>query len=615
VCTYRSIAALHPNSHILDSNTSWYILVFGCLKPGVSEAQARAELAAISPALMRDQVTDGNPSKQEQFLAQKLKFIPGAAGGCWLAKRYRRSLLLLMCISGLVLLLACVNLASLSLSRVAPRQKELSVRLALGAKRGRLIQQLLTESVMISATGGFLGIAFAFWATRALVAFLSTKGSPLEINLNPDWYILTFVGVLATLAGPSFGAAPAIQGTDLHPNDALKQTTIGLGRSGHRFQLGKALVAVQVALSVILLAGATLFIRTLERLKWQDAGSQQCCVPADSAGLKDEQLYSVYEDLLAGIHRNPLVRSASLTNVIPVSGSYEWNDLKPELWPHLTAKERMLYVHRVAPEYFQTMGIRLLRGRDFVITDSTSSAVQPGILSAAAARTYFPNQNPIGQLMRQDEKTTYRIIGVGDDAKYVDLREQSPRTIYLRIKGSPFCNLVIRGELSKSAAALGVRNFLKKTGKDIRLGETISLTEQIDETLASERLIALLASFFALLAAVLVAIGLYGVVGYTAARRTSEMGVRLALGATRKQILWLVMREAVVLSALGAAVGIPATLLCGRFAASMLYGVSPHDPVILTLTGLLVLIVAAVAGYFPAARTSRLDPMWALRYE
>ena len=330
---------------------------------------------------------------------------------------------------------------------------------------------------------------------------------------------------------------------------------------------------------------------------------------------KDEQLSPVYQGLLAEVRRNPLVRSASMTNVVPVSGSYEWNDLKPELWPHLSAKQRMLYVHRVAPDYFQSLGVRILRGRDFLATESASATVQPGILSASSARTYFPNQDPIGQLLRQDQKTTYRIVGIVEDAKYVDLREQSPRTIYLRIKGSPSCNLVIRGALSKSAAVTEARNLLQKTGKDIRLGESISLTEQIDATLVSERLIALLASFFAVLAALLVAIGLYGVVGYTAARRTSEMGVRLALGATRTQVLWLVMREAVVLSALGAAVGIPATIVCGRLAMSMLYEVSPNDPVILTSTVLLLLIVAAVAGFLPAARTSRLDPMWALRYE
>ncbi|MGA8030299.1 MAG: ABC transporter permease [Bryobacteraceae bacterium] len=617
--TEHANAALHPTWHLLDGKGSWYLSVVARLKPGVSETQARAELAAISPGVMKDQLIDTEEAARKRFLAQKLDLIPGAAGGSWLARQYRKSLLLLMAISGVVLLLACVNLASLTLARAAPRQKELSVRLALGAGRARLIKQLLTESVVVSMAGAALGTAFAFWATRGLVAFLSHEGSPLVLNLNPDWRVLCFLGILAVSTGLLFGAAPAVQGTDLQPNDALKQTRIGLGRSGRRFQLGKALVSAQVGLSVLLMAGAMLFVQTLEKLKWQNTGFDRNNVvflelDADNAGLKDAQLARVYDDLLERVRRNPLVRAATLTSVVPVSGSYQTETLDPEFWPHLGSKERTLYIHTVAPDYFRTMGLRLLHGRDFAAGDS-SAAEQPGILSASAARTLFPKQDPLGQLLHESKDTTHRIVGIVEDAIYGDLREQSPKTMYLKIEGRPFCNLVIRGELDKAAAASEVRGLLKQTGKDIRLGETVSLTEQIDQALVTERLIALLASFFAALAAALVAIGLYGVVGYSAARRTSEIGVRLALGATRRDVLWLVMREAILLSIIGAAAGIPAALVGGRVAGSMLYGVKANDPVILASTVVLLLTIAAIAGLLPSIRASRLDPMWALRYE
>lgn len=617
--TVHANAALHPQWHLLESKSNWYLAVIARLRPGVSEAQARGELAVISAGVMKDQAWMHGGMERQRFLAQKLDLLPGAAGGSWLARQYRKSLLVLMAISGFVLLLACVNLASLSLARAAPRQKELSVRLALGSGRARLIKQLLIESVVVSVAGAAFGTGLAFWATRALVAFLSTQQTPLVLHLSPDWRIVAFLGVLAVGTGLLFGVAPAIQGTDLQPNDALKQTRIGLGRSGHRFQLGKTLVAVQVALSVVLMAGAMLFVQTLEKLKWQDTGFDRNNVVfvelnADGAGLKEAQLARVYDGLLDDVRRNPLVRSATLTNIIPVSGSYEWEDLKAALWPRLSPEERRLYVHRVGTDYFRTMGLRLLRGRDFIASDSSS--LEPmGIMSASAARTFFPNQDPLGQLFREDEKETYRIIGVVEDATYADLRERSPRTLYLNIKGNSFGNLVVRGGLDKAAVVNSVRGLLKKTGKDIRLGDAVSLTEQIDRALVTERLIALLASFFAVLAAALVAIGLYGVVGYTAARRTSEIGVRLALGAPRESVLWLILREGMVLSVVGAAAGLPAALLCGRIAGSLLYGVKASDPIVLGSTVLLTLVITAIAGFVPAARTSRLDPMWALRYE
>ena len=616
--TIHANAALHAKWQTLTSKGSWYISVLARLKPGVSASQARSELVAISPAVLKDQVIATEPLDRKRFLSQKLDLIPGAAGGSWLAKRYRQPLLLLMCISGVVLLLACVNLASLSLAQASQRQKELSVRLALGAARIRLIKQLLTESLIVSIAGACLGIAFALLATHGLLVFLSPGESALALDLHPDWRVLCFLGALAIGTGILFGAAPALQGTSVQPNDALKQTRIGLRATGHRFLLGKGLVVAQVGLSVLLMSAALLFVQTLEKLKWQNTGFDRNNIlfielNAQNAELRGpQQLAAVYDNVLAGIRRNPLVRSATLTNVVPVSGNKEWEDLQPEHWPRLSEAQRKLYIHRVGPQYFQTLGLRFLRGRDF--SDHDSTAESPVILSASAARTYFPGKDPLGEFM-QVGVTNARIVGIVDDAKYADLREEPPRTAYFRIKPEDSSTLVVRTGQDKAATLRELREILRQTGKDIRLGESVSLTEQIDRALVSERLVAMLASFFGALAAVLVAIGLYGVVGYSAARRTSEIGVRRALGATGPKVVWLLVREAALLSFIGIAIGIPALLLTGKFAESMLYGLKPSDPFTLVASVLAMLFITAIAALLPALRASRVDPMWALRYE
>ncbi len=314
--TVHANAKLHPSWNILTAKGAWYISVMARLRPGVTESQARSELTAISPAVMNDQFTDADETSRKHFLAQKLDLIPGAIGSSWLAKRYRKSLVALICISGIVLLLACVNLASLSLSRVAPRQKELSVRLALGAGRSRLVRQLLTESMILSICGAMLGIAFAIWATHAMVALLSNPGSPLVLDFHPDWRVLSFFGLLAVSTGLLFGAAPSVQGTSLQPNDALKQSRIGLERSEGRFSLGKALIAVQVGLSVLLMSGAFLFVETLEKLKWQDTGFDRNNVifleiNTASSGLSDAQLGEIYRGLLEQTTLAPWVCASS----------------------------------------------------------------------------------------------------------------------------------------------------------------------------------------------------------------------------------------------------------------------------------------------------------------
>ena len=467
------------------------------------------------------------------------------------------------------------------------------MRLALGAKRSRIVRQLLTESLMVSLMGTALGTAIAMEGTRALVVFLSADGMALVLNLHPDWRVLYFAGVIAIGTGLLIGAAPAFGGTEIQPNDALKQTRIGLEYVGHKFRFGRALVTLQVALAAVLLTGSMLFARTLQNLKWQNLGFDRnnivfVSINATKAGLKQTQLAQLYTELLEGLRSDPQIRSASLTDVTPIGGSFSWKTLKPELWPALSARQRMLYTHDVSPQYFQTLGIKLVRGRDFIGSDSLSS-ISAGILSRSAAQTLFPGQDPVGQLLRIDETTSYRIVGEVDDAKYASLRDEAPITIYTKTNGFAYSSLAIRAELDRSTVVREVRRLLKATGKDIRLTEAVAMVEQIDRALLSERLIAMLASFFAMLAIVLVAIGVFGTVGYSATRRTSEIGLRLALGSPQARVLWMVMRQALLMSALGLAGGVPIAVATAYLTRSLLYGVTSYDPLTLSMTAGLIL--------------------------
>ena len=620
IVTIHAIADLSPGSKMLQENRIWFLSVFGKLKPGVNVAEARAELSVISPSLLKTLIAAGMEfwTNGQKFSPSKLSLVP-AAGSSLTAQRWRQSLLILMGVSGLLLLLACVNLASLSLARTAARQKELALRLALGAGRGRIVRQLLTESLMISAAGTLLGTCIAIAATRALIAFVSTDGSPLVLSLSPDWRLFAFTASIAIATGLLVGAGPVLGGSKFQPNDALKQTKIGSEQGRNRFRLGRVLVAVQVGLAVVLATNAMLLVRTLENLKDQKLGFNRSNVvfvslDASKAGLSHTQLARLYTDLLQGLRRDPQIRSVGLTNITPLGGAFGWETLSAVQWPSLSAQERMLYNYDITPRYFQALGLPLLRGRDFVASDSSSS-IPAAILSSSAARAYFPKQDPVGQLLRVNETTSYRIIGEVADAKYASLRDKAPLTMYQKMSGYPYCDLAVRSELDRSMVVQQVRELLKRTGRDVRLGDSIAMTEQIDRALVSERLIATLGSMFALLAAVLVAIGLLGVVGYSVARRTSEIGVRLALGSSRGDVVSLILREALMVVGIGLLTGIPFAMGSAHLMRSFLYGVESYDPVTLTATAAAILLVTMAAAFRPAFLASRLDPITALRCE
>jgi predicted permease len=614
-------AAIYPERNILTEKGAWYMLVFGRLRSGFREAQAQAEARAISKTIAadagwRDMVW--MDARGRQTRKADLDVRPGASGYSWRGGHFRDAMFALMGISALVLLAACLNLANLMLSRAAAREREMSLRAALGAGRVRLVRQLFTESVLLTAAGAGLGFALAAWANPALLRFLD-----LAVDLHPDLRVAAALGLLCAATSILFGLVPAIRGTQVEPNDALKCGRIGIG-SGRRWNLAKMLVPAQAALSVVLLATALLYVRTLENLRWQNLGFDRdqvlvAQIQTERAGMNSEQETQFAGEVLERVRALPFVQAASATGIVPIGGGWHWNNLPAELYPNLNTAERTLYGHRVAPDYFRAMGTKLLLGRDFTDRDAAANGVRPALLNQRAARTYFPRGDAVGRVLRIDKGTQYRVIGVVEDAKYANLRDEAPRTIYTEIDGKDgfgsSWNLVIRTRRDSALAAPAVRSILKATGKDVTMGELHPMSKQIDDALRTERLVATLASFFAVLAGALLAIGLYGVLSYTVARRTSEIGVRLALGATRRGVLWMMLGDALSLAVLGTVAGVPAAVGCGRLVASQLYGVTPWDPAMLGLTIGLLIAVSLAAAFAPAWRASRLDPMRALHYE
>ena len=622
--TFHADALLHPRYDMLHQKNIWWLPIFARLKPGIAMPQADAELRVLSRPVFQSAIPAHiSPTELRQFLSQTLLVTPGGMGAQFIADRYRQPLLVLIAISGLVLLVACVNIANLLLARAAARSREISVRLAVGAARWRVVRQLLTESILLSLLGTLLGAFLALASIRMAIGFL-----PFKLDLTPDWRIASFLAALVLLTALFFGAAPALAGTDFQAGEVLKQGRAG-SRRGNR--LNRLLVCAQIALSLVLLMGAFLFIQTFENLKWQNFGFDRhnlvfVGLDTERSGLQGPQLAHFYQDLLERVSSLEGVHSAGLTSLTPMTGGYSSDELPPELWPNLNRAERILYTHQVSPGYFQTMRTPILQGRDFNASDEAPSQPPPAIITAAAAHTYFPKSRAVGQTLKVDKDESYRVIGVVRDSLFASLRNPQLRAIYTDAlhapgtKQSAFTHrtswtLAVRVQNSPSPVVSAVRTFIRRSGKDIVVADDLPISSLIDQSLRTERTVAILAAFFAGVTAILVALGLYGLLAYTVTRRTTEIGVRLALGATRKSVLWLILRDALFLTIGGISIGIPAVLFSGRLVSSMLYGTSVSAPVTLTITALLMLLIAAVAGFLPAWRASNVDPTVALRWE
>jgi predicted permease len=599
-------------------------IVMGRLRPGWTLERASAQLKAASPALFEATAPTGYvASTVEKFKAFRLEAASAANGISWLRDEYNNSLILLLSITGLVLLIACANLANLLLARASTREREVAVRLALGASRGRLFRQLLTESGLLAALGGVIGLGLAQFLSRTLVDSISTESNTVELPLATDWRVLAFAAAVAAGTCIVFGVFPALRGTRAEPVEAMKAGGRGLSQTPARTTIHRAIVITQIAVSLVLLAGALLFVRSLYNLSTLDPGIRLKGITIAFVGYRElsgptERLEALQRQVLESIRSIPGVIDAATTTNVPLMGGSWTHGVK------IGAAEGSSKFTWVSPGYFRTMGIPLVEGRGFDEHD-TSTSRRVAIVNQMFVREFLGGAKPIGQILRTSPEpnfpaTEYEIVGVIPDTKYNEFRGSSfPMTFapagQYPVLG-PWATVMIHSKLEPRATMDSVKRAVSNAIPGAFINQMVFET-RIREDMVQERVVALLAGFFGVLATGLAMIGLYGLIAYLVARRRNEIGVRLALGARPGQVVGMVARDAGQLLAAGLAIGVVLALLAGRGAAatSLLFQLSPYDP--LTIAGACVLL-GAVAGagcLIPARRASKLDALVALRHE
>ena len=623
-----SEAIVEGKNSPLDQRSAWWLQVFARRKAGISDAQISARLGVLSPQVFRETVpTNWKPSDQKRFLGWTLTALPASRGISHLRSQYDLPLEALMAIAGFVLLLACTNIASLMLARAAARSKEIGVRLALGASRARLVRQLLTESVLLSCSGALLGILFARWGSQLVVDYISTGRDKVSLNLTLDSRVLVFTAAAAVLTGLLFGVLPAFRATRVSLAEAMKGASSAKTHGDTKFRAGRWMVAAQLAISLMLVATTGLFLRSFANLVNLDAGFDRhnvllAKVDLHNAAQTGTQLAATQEEMLRRVRALPGVISASESMVTPISGG-SWDDFIVVDGPNEpTGDDRDVYLNYVTPGYFATLRSRMIEGRDFDGQDN-AHAPQVAIVNQALARKFYPGRDPVGKTFRQYETATtlgkpFLIIGLTDDAKYDTLREDAPPTAYFplaQIKGSlELVSMEIRTATRASQIAKPVEETILGVNKSAAIQFT-TLSQQVDDSLTQERLLATLSGFFGALALVLAMIGFYGVLAYLFLQRRKEIGIRLALGAQRGAILQLVMRDVAMLLLAGVAAGLAITWATTRFVQSLLFDLYARDAATLASSVALLVVVALVASYLPARRAMRVDPMVALRHE
>lgn len=614
-----------------DRRTRW-VQVFGRLKPGYTAETAQAPLQVLFHQIRDYETTlpaakDWSAYERTQFLRGSILVERAATGYSQLRNSFSKALVVLMCMVGLVLMIACANVANLLIARAFARQREIAVRLSLGASNGRLVRQLLIESLVLSLAGGVAGIALAAAMTRGLLALVPSESSPLLLRPEPDWRILSFTLGLTLLTSLLFGLLPALRASRPDLWATLKDAAGSIAGSGGSLFFRKSLVAAQVSLSFLLLFGAGLFVRSLANLEgaktgFHDPGSLITfrLSPALN-GYDAPRTVQFYGQLLDRLRSVPGVSSAALALVALLHGD-EWdNTTQVEGHTASDGEDMQAFMNSVSPGYFGTMGIPLLAGRDFDRRDVKDKS-KVAIVNESFARHFFGDAEGIRRAVgrhlgsgRKGSKLETEIVGVVADSLYEGPREGVRRQVFLSNWGKDGAAFYVRAGIPKAAAYAAVKNEVRKLDAAMPVYELKTLGIQLNETLLTERLIALLSAGFGLLATLLATIGLYGVMAFVVARRTRELGVRMALGAQRASVIWLVMKEVLLLIVTGLAVGIPAGMGAARFVATQLYGVRANDLWSAALSVVMLTLAATAAGLIPALRASRIDPILALRYE
>jgi predicted permease len=633
--------SVNPPARGWNTRHWWWLTVMARLKPGANLSSAASELNVLWQQILKAD-PEHKPAAAYDRDAEKFNrmlVLAGSGGWSYFRLQFSKPLTVLMIVVGLVLLIACANVANLLLARAAGRRKEIAIRLALGAARTRLVRQLLIETLVVSIFGGIAGLAFAWWGVEVLLGLMPKRSIPLDLHLSPDLRVAGFAFAASLLTGIICGLAPALQSTRPDLVSSLKNETAAARRK--RFDLRRGLVVLQVAASLLLLIGAGLFVRSLANLRSLDPGFVRervllLNINPQASGYKGQRLRDYYEKLVATVRSWPEVRSAATANITPLGGS-RWNttiraqgyEFKPDEKPYVD-------FNAVSPRYFETLGIPIIAGRDLREEDNPPYTPDPGlkpdpaekttgprvvIVNESFAKKFFANRQAVGARMCRGDKfkmeESYEIVGVVKDVKYFGLREATEPMVYVAAwrDGASARSVLVRTTAAPERIIGAIRREAAALDPAIPVLQTLTMSEQFDNNISQERMLTTLCGFFGVLALLLAALGLYGVMAHSVARRVREIGIRMALGARAGEVLWLILREVTLMVGIGALIGVPAALALTRLVTAYLFGLTPQDPASIIGSVLILLAVTVLAGFIPARRASRVDPMIALRYE
>jgi predicted permease len=619
-----------PSWDELENRRSRWAQVYARLKPGVSRQQAEASIRTLHKQIISEEVRDASFSRvteyvRQDFLRSYAVVQPGGQGYSGMRRALEAPLLVLTALVGIVLLIACANVSNLLVARAAGRQKEIAVRLALGAGRFRLVRQLMMESLLLALAGGALGIALACWVNRALLLLAPTEQIRLSLSPDPDPRTLLFAFAVSCVAALVFGLLPAVRSTRADLASVMKEQA-GAVAGGHGARLRKVLVVVQVMLSLLLLVGSGLFIQSLQKLRAVDPGFRATNLVRFKldpmlSNYGAERTREFYRQLQQRLERLPGVESAALAMAAIMEGD-TWNStITVEGYRAGDGENMNPNFNSVSPHYFRTLSIPVKLGRDFDERDRLG-APRTVLVNETFVKRYFPDRSPLGYHIGMgagpQTRTDMEIVGVVADTKYEDLREPIPRQVfvnYAQSQGASGMTVYVRTTLPSERMFSSIRAEMRNLDPGIPLYDMYTMEDLLDRSLASERLVAYMAGGFGLVATVLAVMGLYGVTAYGVARRGREIGIRMALGAEAGAVVRMVLREVALLAGLGIGLALPAVWWLTQLVRSLLYGIEPRDPLTIAGSALGLLAVALLAGGIPALRASRLDPVKILRYE
>lgn len=622
-------AQMTPNWDGLNEHKDYWLAIIGRLKRGLTADQAEQAFAPVYAQILQEVLPLAgkfSPEVEQRFLAKPMNLDRGSRGRPILQRQSESPLWVLMGMVGLVLLIACANVANLLMARGAARQREIAIRMAVGAGRGRLVRQFLVESLVLSLAGGAAGLLVASWTVSLLISSISGNFGAAGLSDKLDLRLLGFNLLLSLLTGLLFGLLPAIKATRLNLESTLREQGSSVSGSIGQVRFRKGLVVSQVVLTTVLLVGAGLFTRSLNNLKKLDLGMRpdnivSFSIAPELNGYSPARTIALFDSLQQRLESQPGVDVVTESEISAFTDSNSSSNITVEGYNAQQDEDTDVGQNYIGPNYFSTMGIPLVRGREVTMSD-TANSQKVAVINESMARRFFNDREPIGAKFAfgggKGVKPDIQIIGIVKDSKHASVREETKPFIYLPYSQHPQIGNITfyiktKQEVGQMTASL--RSAVQGLDANMPIFNLKTLEQQIDESLFADRFMTLLSMCFAVLAAVLAAIGLYGVMAYTVTRRTREIGIRMALGATRGTVSWLILREVVVLALIGLVVGLPAGYGLGRLAESQLFGVKASDPLVFAAAGLLLAGATLLGGYLPARKAAGIDPLKALRYE